>query len=96
MKLKSKKLEVILVEYYNLEKVIADFYNLEDVSIVAMEEWRNDSYHKMDVHGKNYDNEHILKWLRGETHWYVLNNIMQELCHKKVIPPGIYLIWVSW
>ena len=101
--MKVKKIEVFEVGYDEVERSIAKFYGLPenaDVSVIAMEEWVNDSDHLFVVSPDPLD-----KWERKDVQrfkanpsgaHYVLHSLLQDMSFCGYIEPGQYLITVCW
>lgn len=94
-------LESSLVQYYDvhwedLDKFINfHFFNGEKkFEFVADQEASNDSSYPFHVDGKvdDYDTKQIDD---GET-MYMAQAYLEEACRRELIPPGQYLVNVSW
>lgn len=96
MELKTKKLEVILVNYEDLDKFINHHYsNLQTgFEFITDEEMSSDSEKLIDVTGKvTRYKKNLIK--AGEVS-YMTSTYLNDLCKKGVIQAGKYLIQVSW
>ena len=100
MPLKSRTTTYIEVDYSDLDAFISEVYG-HDFESAACEEWSNDSQHKIIIPGKyvfsDDDYESIQRFRRGDGYdSFILRAIMQNMVNNDVLPPGNYLISVSW
>lgn len=103
--MKEELMMVKRVEYHELEKHIRHVYGFEDpkglFSVVAMEEWNNDSDHLFRMERKPLD-----KWERRDLdEWrarplgffrYRLHTILQDMVNNGYLEEGNHLIAVCW
>jgi len=87
-------------EYHDVEEFIKEEMGFNEYEIPVIEEAGNDQVLEMaitsDAPGE-YDIREIRKMLdSGEPENYSLRNILNYLCSIGKIPPGTYLIDVSW
>lgn len=103
-KLKSTTETVIKVHSNDLDKFIQEITGQKDYECVAAQEWENDSQHTFTV---NFTVDGKIDDFYGKTDWdkfkegkisgeFMLGTILNGLCADKHIPPGKYLIIVSW
>ena len=100
--METKRVEFITVEYGWIEKKIQDHFKRPDYSIVADEEWDNDSQHAFyDIDGTggyiyNFPAD-VVAFKEGKRHGsYLLRDLLHQLAADGVIEKGSYLISVSW
>ena len=96
-----KKIEVTTLDYYELDELInRTFFGDENVfEFVAHEEMGNDSeklYQEIDGKFNKYDEEALNNFLSRKRIHYKTFLALNELCRRKIIEPGNYLIEVSW
>jgi threonine synthase len=97
--LKMKKVSYLEIECRDLDKFIQEVYDIPYFSCAAVEEWRNDSQHRICV-----EKEELYKWDRdkieevkaGKEPNYSLRAVMIDMCNQGLIEPGDYLISVCW
>lgn len=89
-----------LVDSSTLEAFVEESYKLTSYSFAAVEECGNDSDHAFHVDGNldEDDDEEDIKLIREgkEVPTYRNALLLDILCHDGLIPPGNYLIQVSW
>lgn len=92
----AHKIEIIIsCSWKDLERFIQEIYNKPDYDIVGNEEWDNDSEYRFDVKQSveislaDYKKKYLFES-------FSLNCILQDLCNRKLIPEGTYLINVCW
>lgn len=91
------------IEHHELEKYIQEVYGFEDpkFSIVAMEEWNNDSDHLFHMKKEPldpYDQKGLDRWKAYplDHHPYRLRVILQDMVNNGHLEEGNYLISVCW
>lgn len=86
------------VDYHALDSFIDEAYGIQGFSCAAVQEWGNDSQHRVSVDGgmNAWDQQNVEKVKRGEDPNYCLRAVMNDLCAKGYIKPGTYLIDVCW
>jgi len=103
--MKTEKKTVHVVEYQELEEWIRQVYEFEDpkhmFSVVAMEEWNNDSEHLFPLRKEPLD-----KWQQKELddwkseplgyHSYKLHTILQDMTNNGRLEEGNLLVSVYW
>ena len=103
--MKVETITVNKVEYKKLEAHIHQVYGFEDpkemFSIVAMEEWGNDSDHLFHMEKKlleKWDQHHLDKWKADPLGWhtYILRVILQDMVNNGYLEEGDLLIEVCW
>jgi hypothetical protein len=103
--MKVEKMTVNRVEYSELEAHIRQVYGIDDpkqsFSIVAMEEWRNDSAHSFSLEAESlseYDAKALAKWKADPCgyHLYMLRPILIDMVNNGTLELGNYLITVCW
>ena len=92
---------VFVLDYHELDKIIkVEFPFLNWQGIIAEEEMNNDTTKEfVDVGPPKYslDQEDVAELLAGKKPRFGgTSNILKALVVRKVIPPGDYLIRVSW
>jgi hypothetical protein len=87
-----------VIREQELSRFVREFYALEDFSCRSCEEWGNDSYHKIVVTGEldDYISKVVDEVKKGLQPYYSTEPLLQDLCSKKAIQPGHYLIEVCW
>ncbi len=103
--MKLETMTVNIVECHELELHIRLFYAFEDpkgmFSIVAMEEWTNDSDHLYDLKKRpldEWEQKDLDKW-KGDPlgfHPYTLRPILQDMMNNGHLEEGKLLIRVCW
>ena len=100
MSLEYQEKTVRFVKYRDVEDLIASHWHRKNgVSIVAMEEWCNDSFHQFRLTGKMdvYDMVAVERFATGAgTDQYCLRSLLNQLVRDGCIEPGLYMIWVEW
>ena len=100
-----EKLLVNIIDYWDVEKIIRNAYGFDDpkeaFSIVAMEEWNNDTDHLFHLETKPLDKwqqKDLDKWKADPVgfHQYILYPILQDMVNNGHLEPGPYLIRVCW
>lgn len=96
--LKIESVPHLVIREQELSRFIQEFYALEYFSCRACEEWSNNSYHKIVVTGEldDYSCKVVNEVKRGLHPYYSTEALLQDLCSKKTIQPGHYLIEVCW
>lgn len=103
MKMKSKKVTLIEVDYNELDKQVNKFLIKQGVKwkhagdrfeCIAEEEWGNDQSHSFDVDGK-IDADDKKRILGGEFSWQT-GAILNWMAAEGEIPKGEYKIDVCW
>ena len=88
-----------VIEYHKLEELIKKVYGKE-FSVISDMEAQNDSVHQMSVDGvaltDKYDLTRFNEWVNYNKEGFITNLIMQDLCSKGHLPPGKYLLKISW
>ena len=101
--MKSKVMTVKQVEYHDLEEHIRQVYGLEDpkerFSVIAMEEWRNDSQHSFCMKKEpldTYDQKALDRWKAAPLEFprLSLRVILQDMVNNGYLGEGNYLITV--
>ena len=96
--MKFKRVSYFEVDHSELEDAInkafnlPDFYNFPDDM-----ECNNDTKLKINV-SENltaYNKKNLGRFLRGEGNFRA-EALMNDMCRRKLIPPGEYLVSVSW
>jgi hypothetical protein len=85
------------VDYNDLSEYIKHIYGKE-FDIIDDQEKGNDSLCDVRVTGKldKYAKDSLEKWLKTGRHSYLLSAVMNDLCDKKLIKPGYYVVYISW
>ena len=101
--LKAGRTVHITTECWDLEELIKGVYGIFDdryFSIIAMEEWHNDSSHEFSV-----SRGPISKWGRADLDGFMQTSgsvnyglylLLQDMCNQGHIEEGEYLVRVSW
>lgn len=88
-----------VVDYHEVEKAIQDFYGIDEFSVPCDLETSNDTNHSFTIDGKldQYDLVDLAEFKKElkQTYWRT-PLLMNDLCRNDIIPPGDYLISVSW
>ncbi len=93
---------LFVVEEEQLNRFITEYYQLKaPFSCHANELWRNDSTHRFQIVKEEldtYDAKKVQALMETphEPLSYSVQAILQDLCNRGAIPPGHYLIEVSW
>ncbi len=99
LKLKSKKIEIIVVDYGDFEEMVQKVYGQKDYSYVADVECGNDCEHLYGgINGRVSESEDadLKEFLEtGQTNYYA-RILLEDLCRQKHINHGNYLIKVWW
>ena len=101
-----KKLEVYILEYNDFDKLVRKTYNQYYDFVVDME-CGNDSEHLFrDIGNESLyvGNKILSKWeiqdmntfIKTGRYCHMAGTLLEDMAMKKVIPPGNYLIEVSW
>lgn len=103
--MKFKTMTIRQVEYHELEAHIRQVYGFEDpkelFSIIAMQEWRNDSQHLFCLNRKPLDKwqqRDLDKWKADPLgfHQYRLYAILQDMVNNGHLEEGFLLVTVCW
>jgi len=103
--MKIEQVTVNQIEYHELEAYIRQVYGFDDpkeiFSIVAMEEWRNDSQHSFCLTRESLDEwqqRNLDRWKADPLgfHQYTLREILQDMVNNDHLEEGEYLILVCW
>ena len=103
MKLETRT--VNKVEYHKLEAHIRQVYDFEDpkgmFSIVAIEEWTNDSDHRFHMEKKplsEWDQKYLDAWKANPLGFcqYTLRPILQDMVNNGHLEEGNLLVTVCW
>lgn len=100
------KLEVYTIDYNEFEKLVKDTYK-QDYNFVADMECSNDSEHLFrDIGNESLyvENKILSKWeiqdintfIKTGRYCHMAETLLEDMAMKKVLPPGNYLIEVSW
>jgi hypothetical protein len=89
------------VDYSDLEALIRSQFQQPSYSIVAAQEWANDSDYTYSVSLHGYDElerAEVARCMAGGPleHRWKLSMLLQELAARQVIPEGDYLVRVCW
>ncbi len=93
---KFKKQISYSIEYYEFDDLIKEVYGIDYESIIDQD---NDSTLKINVDGKfdDYDETNLEFFLNSGVQEYYTNRLLlNDLCRKGLIEPGLYLINISW
>lgn len=104
--IEPKKLEVYILEYDDFDKLVKTTYN-QDYNFAADMECGNDSEHLFRNIGNEslyVENKILSKWeledintfIKTGIYCHMAETLLEDMAMKKVIPPGNYLIEVSW
>ncbi len=96
--LKVEKKILFKVNYSDLDDFISKVYNQEFEFAVA-EESSNDTSHEfggIDGVIDEYDEKQLAEFIKDGNYNYCARIIIQDLCRRKLIEPGDYLINVCW
>lgn len=100
MPLKMTAVTVYEVDSYDLEQFINEQYPAaKSYSFVASTECGNDSQHEYNVQGVPLDKwsaEDVTSFSTGKRASCSLQDILNDLCNRDLIPAGTYLIKVCW
>jgi len=96
--MKYKKVTYFEVDFGEVEDAInkafdlTDFYEFPDDM-----ECNNDTKLSIDVDGNlsAYDEKNLTRFLNGEGN-FMARILMNDMCRRGLIPPGEYLVNVSW
>lgn len=85
------------IDYGEFERVVKDFYG-KDFSVVAAEEWNNDSIHNFIVTGllSAHDEKDLAEFKARGWKMYVTDVLVNDLCRVGLLPKGQLVIEVSW
>lgn len=92
-----KKTTTLTVYHDHLSEYIKSVYGKE-FDIVDDQKTCNYSLCDIYVNGflSEYDEEQLEKWLKTGYHSYLLDTIMNDMCKKKIIKPGHYIVHILW
>ncbi|MBI4919560.1 hypothetical protein HY837_06520 [archaeon] len=96
--LEVRKLTVLEVSWSKFEDFIQKVYNKE-YDFVADQECSNDSSHAFErITGKldEYEESDLKKFVETGEYNNLASILLEDLCRKKLIERGNYLINVSW
>lgn len=96
MKITTKT--VNFIDYRDLEELLCQTYGLDEVSVPELLEATNDSLALMRASKEplnEFEQEDIKTFMAGG-YIYGLHTIFKDLCNKDLIPPGEYVIQISW
>lgn len=98
MELKSKKVEVIIVEYSDLDDFINHHFPGLGFEFVPDEEMSNDSIKRINVDGSlhDYQVESMERNITEGNTSYMTYNLLNKLCNDGFLEKGIYIIDVCW
>ena len=88
------------LDYKEWERVVAEVYEVEGWSFIADHESSNDCNHSFTVDGKSltdWDEKEIeiFKKDYNEVGW-ITQALLNDMCKRGLVEPGVYLIVVSW
>lgn len=87
------------VDYNDFDKFIHEVYGNKGYEFAADQESSNDHSHEFRVDDKpvdSYEKAKLEKFSNGEHCSWVTRALLQDCCHRKLIPAGRYVIRVSW
>jgi hypothetical protein len=88
-----------IVDYWDLEEIIKEYYGKE-YETVPGEEWSNDSNYKFTIEkGEKIwkaDQERLDTFKETGKGEILLRTLLTDMCNNDAIPPGTYLVRVSW
>ena len=96
--MKIRKQEFMIVNYEDLQKLIKQIYGKE-LNIPVSMGWPNDSSHQVEINkGPSGWDIEFKKWLKTgyDEEPNALWGILNDLCAKRELPAGDYLIVVCW
>lgn len=95
--LQCKKVTYTEVQYHDLDDYIQEVYGHE-FNCVADQEWSNDS--KKTVWAEEgtdkWDQEKVDKFVATGHYSFSLQAILRDLCNRKLLEPGKYLVSICW
>lgn len=97
--LNVKKVSYFQIEYGDLDRFIQEVYNIPHFSCVSVEDWNNNSQHRIVIRKKElskWEQEDLKNVKLGREPGYSLRAVMTDLCNQGLIEPGNYLICVCW
>jgi hypothetical protein len=98
--LKLTTVTVHEVGYTDLEVFVqAQYPGAREYSFVADQECGNDSDHTFSVEAAPldaYDRGRVDEFAAGKHRSYLTGAILNDLCHRGLIPAGTYLVKVCW
>ena len=91
---------VIEMSDSELDELVHEKLGFENYEFVAVEECDNESCHQFKIDGDlsrhASSKEYLARWECGTFVHYSNYIILNKLCADRHIPPGNYLITVSW
>ncbi|MBU4502168.1 MAG: hypothetical protein KKA79_06230 [Nanoarchaeota archaeon] len=92
--LKSEKVEVIKVEYYDLEVLVNKIYG-QVFSFEADEELGSEAYklYKVDGNVSGYEEKGLINFKKDGSGMYMTDILLNDMCRKGIIKEGNYLIY---
>lgn len=92
---------VVIMTDNELDELVKKHFPNSNFEFVPNEECGNDSDHFFAVEEKTeerdeYDTWRWTKFEAGEWMPYITRDVLQELVNRDVLPPGNFLIRVSW
>jgi hypothetical protein len=95
------RLNVFFVDYGKFEELVNHVYCINDFSVPCDQEIGNDSYiFFKEADGKldKWNEEDLKKFIEsnGNDGSYMTRILLNDMIRKNVIPPGNYLIQISW
>ena len=85
----------IEVDYHDLEDLLKKEYSDKYDSLIANEEWSNDSQHSFDVLPKKLD-KYAKRQIQKGDFTYRLSDLLNDMCLRRVIEEGKYLVRICW
>lgn len=103
--MKVETMTVAKVEYHDLEDYVRQAYLFYDptgcFSVVAMEEWNNDSCHLYQLERdplKEWEQKELDEWKANPwgSKQYILRTILQDMVNNGYLKEGNLLVSVCW